>query len=81
MGKSYMRDKALAIAVAVLLAGVLLAAYYLTPWVMLGSGLVFIALWVWVRLETGAWVDDFSEIRVILTDSDRQDSPRQPRRP
>jgi len=55
-------------AAALLLAGVLIALAILVlavnVWAVVGSGLAFAALWIWIRLRTGVWVDDFADIEI-----------------
>lgn len=51
-----------ALLLAVLLAGVVALAVLVSEWVLVGSGLTFAALWVWIRMDTGVWVQDFEKV-------------------
>lgn len=50
----------------VLMAFLLAIALFVDIWVLVGSGIVFLCLWISVRLQTGVWVDSFSDIEIRL---------------
>ncbi len=61
-----------AVMIAVLV-GVVYFAFAETIWVVVGFGACAILLWAMVRLETGVWVDSYSDIEFTVKQTkDRQ---------
>lgn len=80
MDKPTLADIAAGVLLAILLLAIPLAAYIGGKWVIVGSGLVFVALWVWARVETGAWLDSFGDLSLSIrggSKADPQHSQRQ----
>lgn len=73
-----MKDVKIGIALLALMGVAVLLTLTVSKWVIVGAGLTALILWLWVRLETGVWLDQFSDLRFSI--SGRRSSQLQPRR-
>lgn len=49
-----------------------------SKWVFAGAGLAFIFQWIWIRIETGIWVDSLEDVTVSVRNPAPKGSMPQP---
>lgn len=61
-----------------LLAAIPISAFILSKWVFLGAGLFAGLIWIWIRSQTGVWVDDLDGVKISISPApDQEGSPSQ----